>query len=93
MPFVIADGVLSSQEAYEMPADVCGIIAEYLAGDLAFGTLSSLNLTSRHVHLETSQALFETVLFTDAYYDYCMANPPTNLKYTRYAKSSTARGN
>jgi hypothetical protein len=63
-----------------------GIIAQFLVGDHAFGTAASLKQTSRLVHYETSSILFETVLFTNAYYHYCKDAQPRSLKYTRQVR-------
>jgi hypothetical protein len=49
----------------DLPIEVYGTIADLLAGDQAFGTLASLNLTSRAVREETLPVLFETLLFDD----------------------------
>lgn len=45
-----------------LPSEIYGVIAEFLAGMHAFGTLSRLNIVNHGVHEETLPVLFETVL-------------------------------
>lgn len=45
--------------------DVLGVVAEFLAGAHAFGTLASLNIASHDVHELTLPILYETLLLDD----------------------------
>jgi hypothetical protein len=47
----------------QLPTELVAVIAEFLAGDLALGSLAQLNLTTRAIHQETLPVLFETVTF------------------------------
>lgn len=46
----------------ELPADIYGLFAEFLAGSCSFAALASLNLVNRIIHNETLPVLYETVL-------------------------------
>lgn len=47
----------------QLPTELVVIIAEFLAVDLALGSLAQLNLATRTIHQETLPVLFETVAF------------------------------
>jgi hypothetical protein len=47
----------------QLPTELVVVIAEFLAGDLALGSLAQLNLATRAIHEETLPVLFETVAF------------------------------
>ncbi|KAJ9098437.1 hypothetical protein QFC20_005956 [Naganishia adeliensis] len=73
----------------DIPLDVLGVISEFLAGDLAFGTLASLNVANHGIREETLPILYETVVFDDiknlAYYGGGgKVSKPTRFKYTKY---------
>jgi hypothetical protein len=42
---------------------VCGIIAEFVAGDHTFGALANLNIVNHDTHEGTLAVLYETVLW------------------------------
>lgn len=46
----------------DLPLDVYGVIAEFLAGAFAFGTLASLNVANHLIRDETTPVLYETLL-------------------------------
>jgi hypothetical protein len=45
-----------------LPSEVLAVVAEFLAGECALGTLASLNVINHDIHEETLPVLFETVL-------------------------------
>ncbi|KAJ9092576.1 hypothetical protein QFC19_008684 [Naganishia cerealis] len=49
----------------ELPLERYGLIAEFLIGDQAFGSLANLSLVNRSVHAETLPVLYDTVVFHD----------------------------
>ena len=49
----------------DLPFDVHGVIAQFLAGSFAFGTLANLNVASRMIQEETLSVLYETLLIDD----------------------------
>lgn len=49
----------------DLPLDVYGIIAEFLAGSFVFGTLANINVASRLIQEETLPVLYETLLIDD----------------------------
>jgi hypothetical protein len=74
-----------------LPLDIYGVIAEFLAGAFAFGTLASLNVANHLIRDETTSVLYETLLldrevdwqrytFGEPYED---LPPKTSLEYTK----------
>jgi hypothetical protein len=47
----------------QLPTELIVVIGEFLAGDLAFGSLAKLNLATRAIHEETLSVLFDTVVW------------------------------
>ncbi|KAJ9092584.1 hypothetical protein QFC19_008692 [Naganishia cerealis] len=45
--------------------DILITICEFLAGDLAFGTIADVNVANHAVHTDTLSILYETVLFDE----------------------------
>jgi hypothetical protein len=64
-----------------------GVVAEFLAGAHAFGTLASLNIASHNVHELTLPILYETLLLDDfenlTYYRERNCSIPAGCLYTR----------
>lgn len=46
----------------DLPLDVYGVIAEFLAGSFAFATLANLNVANHSIWDETTPVLYETLL-------------------------------
>lgn len=46
----------------DLPLDIYGAIAEFLAGAFAFGTLASLNVANHLIRDETTPVLYETLI-------------------------------
>lgn len=49
----------------DLPLDIYGVIADFLAGSFAFGTLANLNVASHFIREETLPVLYETLLMND----------------------------
>lgn len=50
----------------DLPLDIYGVIAEFLAGAFAFRTLANLNVANHGIRDETTPILYETVMFDGA---------------------------
>jgi hypothetical protein len=46
----------------DLPLDIHGVIAEFLAGAFAFGTLANLNVANQGIRDVTTPVLYETLL-------------------------------
>jgi hypothetical protein len=46
----------------DLPVDIYGVIAEFLAGAFAFGTLANLNVADHGIRDVTTPVLYETLL-------------------------------
>lgn len=70
-----------------LPYEVFGIIADYLAGSHAFGTLANLNIVNHLMRMETLLVLYETVLLDNIenleYYRDWTLTLPLGFKYTK----------
>lgn len=62
-PVVHGDRSAAPEKA-GLPVELLVIVAEFLAGDLCFGTAASLSATCRTVHQETLPVLFETTFWS-----------------------------
>lgn len=49
----------------EIPLDVLGVVAEFVAGAHCFGTLANLNIANHDLHDQTLPVLSETLLLDD----------------------------
>ncbi|KAJ9118532.1 hypothetical protein QFC22_003751 [Naganishia vaughanmartiniae] len=85
-------GEITILDNISLPAEVCGIISEFLAWDQAFGTLASLNLASHDILDETLPVLYETVTFENVDIFSDMFHPvadvstfPKRFHYTKFA--------
>jgi hypothetical protein len=47
-----------------LPVEILVIVADFLTGDLCFGTVANLNATCNIVHQETLPVLFETTFWS-----------------------------
>jgi hypothetical protein len=78
---------LTDNTTPDLPADVFGVIAEFLAGSFAFGTLASLNVISKSIRDETLPVLYETFLMDDddklKYHQWKKYGSPRGLKYVK----------
>lgn len=77
----------------EIPAELWGIIAEFLAWDDGIHTLPSLNRANREIHEGTLPVLYETVWLEDeAAFTRCIGekNLP-GFKYTKYVPRPTTK--
>jgi hypothetical protein len=59
----MSDTARDPSGSLSIPVEVLVIVAEYLAGDLCFGTIANLNATSWTVHEETLPVLYETTIW------------------------------
>lgn len=70
-----------------LPYETFTIIAEFLAGSGAFGTLANLNVADRVMRMETLPVLYETVLLDNVekleYYKDWTFTLPLGFKYTK----------
>jgi hypothetical protein len=74
-----------------LPYEIFSIIAEFLAGAHAFGTLANLNVANHMMRMETMPILYETVLLDNIekleYYKDWTFTLPLGFKYTKYVWS------
>jgi hypothetical protein len=70
--------------------DVLGVVAEFLAGDHAFGTLANLSIASHVTREVTLSVLYETLLLDNAknlaHYRKRTFPIPAGFRYTKYVK-------
>jgi hypothetical protein len=59
----MSDVLSPSAATLNFPAELLVIVSEFLAGDLCFGTIASLNAASWAVHEETLPVLYETTIW------------------------------
>lgn len=75
------------QKVPDIPAELWGLIAEFLAWNDGIHTLPALNRASRDIHQGTLPVLYEAVWLDDeAAFTRSIGNKnPPGFKYTKYA--------
>lgn len=77
-----------------LPLEVYGIIAEFLAGEGALGTVASLSRANKHIQLFLLPVLYETLIIKDlSIYSRKTKSsivPPAGLRYTKSVRGSQA---
>lgn len=93
----MANDTIPTHSAH-LPVELIVRIGEFLAGDLCFGVLASLNVACRAVHEETQSVLYETIILRYSEYLIAILGSSTGigsrsmaLKYVRYVYECLGR--